>query len=374
MKANSVYVASYFAPNGAYSFDSQYFAAAGVDRVPLHALQNGVAGGNGVYAYGTGTLFPNSTYQATNYWVDVVFTPGDTTAPTVAAMTPTAAATGVSATTTVTATFSEAMDAATINSNTIELRDAGNALVASALSYNATTFMATLTPNAALTGSTTYTVTVKGGTTDPLVKDVAGNALAVNRVWSFTTAATLTGQLTGTALSPSAAADLTVEGPADWVHWGEGSVPGQVRKAAVVAQVSAYQVVAGGTVKIYGNDLRPLSWSDGAPTASGGGNRKGVYITGQGTGFSVTVPADTQQRTVKVYVGGWKSSGTFRAQLSDGSAADFVDTTPVAADQYNRTYALTYKAAAAGKQLKLTWTQASAAGNVTIAAVALVGP
>ena len=38
-----------------------------------------------------------------------------------------------------------------------------------------------------LAATTTYTATVKGGTTDPRVKDTAGNALATNRVWSFTT-------------------------------------------------------------------------------------------------------------------------------------------------------------------------------------------
>ena len=33
------------------------------------------AGGNGVYPYGSSSLFPTSTFQATNYWVDVIFNP-----------------------------------------------------------------------------------------------------------------------------------------------------------------------------------------------------------------------------------------------------------------------------------------------------------
>ena len=44
------------------------------------------SGGNGVYAYGAASSFPSSTYQASNYWVDVVFStvgPADTTPPTV---------------------------------------------------------------------------------------------------------------------------------------------------------------------------------------------------------------------------------------------------------------------------------------------------
>src|SRR5262249_23666180 len=52
IQANTVYVASYFAPNGHYSATRDYFATQGVDTPPLHALANGVAGGNGVYAYG----------------------------------------------------------------------------------------------------------------------------------------------------------------------------------------------------------------------------------------------------------------------------------------------------------------------------------
>ena len=41
---------------------------------PLTALADGAAGGNGVYRYGAGG-FPDQTYNASNYWVDVVFGP-----------------------------------------------------------------------------------------------------------------------------------------------------------------------------------------------------------------------------------------------------------------------------------------------------------
>ncbi len=71
--ANTVYVASYFCPNGHYSGNLGYFATQGVDSPPLHALANGVSGGNGVYAYGGSSAFPVNTYQSLNYWVDVGF-------------------------------------------------------------------------------------------------------------------------------------------------------------------------------------------------------------------------------------------------------------------------------------------------------------
>jgi Concanavalin A-like lectin/glucanases superfamily/Bacterial Ig-like domain/Bacterial Ig domain len=102
----------------------------------------------------------------------------DTTPPTVTSTTPANGATGFSRTANITATFSEAMSATSINSTTIELRDPTNALVPATV---------TLDPTPTLGATATYTVTVKGGIADPSVKDTAGNPLATNRVWTFTT-------------------------------------------------------------------------------------------------------------------------------------------------------------------------------------------
>jgi Domain of unknown function (DUF4082)/Bacterial Ig-like domain len=76
ISANTPYVASYFAPNGHFALDRPYFTSPH-NNPPLRALGDGTgAGPNGVYNVGNG--FPNSTYQASNYWVDVVF---DTSSP-----------------------------------------------------------------------------------------------------------------------------------------------------------------------------------------------------------------------------------------------------------------------------------------------------
>jgi hypothetical protein len=71
--AGTLYIASYFAPNGHYAFDNGYFAASGVDSWPVYLLQDGESGGNGVYTYSGSSAYPASTYQASNYWVDIVF-------------------------------------------------------------------------------------------------------------------------------------------------------------------------------------------------------------------------------------------------------------------------------------------------------------
>jgi Domain of unknown function (DUF4082) len=54
VSANTTYIASYFTPSGHYSNDPSFFANAGVDSPPLHALANGVDGENGVYTNSTG--------------------------------------------------------------------------------------------------------------------------------------------------------------------------------------------------------------------------------------------------------------------------------------------------------------------------------
>jgi hypothetical protein len=73
--ANTVYVASYHTNTGHYSDDQYYFSGTGMDSPPLHALADGVSGFNGVYAYGSGSSFPSSGWNSSNYWVDVVFQP-----------------------------------------------------------------------------------------------------------------------------------------------------------------------------------------------------------------------------------------------------------------------------------------------------------
>jgi VCBS repeat-containing protein len=69
ISAGTTYVASYHS-NGHYAATGNYFATAQANGVLAAPTGN-----NGVYAYGTGNLFPTSTFGATNYWVDVLFSP-----------------------------------------------------------------------------------------------------------------------------------------------------------------------------------------------------------------------------------------------------------------------------------------------------------
>ena len=102
-------------------------------------------------------------------------------------MTPARGATNVAIGANVTAQFSEALTATTVNTTSVVLRDAAGAVVPAAVGYDAGTRTATLDPTAALAAGATYTATVKGGSAG--VKDLAGNALAADDSWTFTTRA-----------------------------------------------------------------------------------------------------------------------------------------------------------------------------------------
>ncbi|GII53523.1 hypothetical protein Pth03_19120 [Planotetraspora thailandica] len=174
---NTTYVASYHAPNGHYGSTPQGLASA-VTASPLTALASGTSGGNGVYAYGTTRVFPTNAWNATNYWVDVVYTKAaDTAAPYITGKSPDHGSTGVITGSAISATFSEPIQDGTA---TVTVKNQANATVAGTVTLNQARTLLTFTPNAALAQSTTYTVSVSGA------KDDSGNTMTATS-WSFTT-------------------------------------------------------------------------------------------------------------------------------------------------------------------------------------------
>lgn len=104
----------------------------------------------------------------------------DSTAPTVTLVNPANLATNVAVNSSVNATFSEAMDPLSLNTASFSV-----AGVTGLVSYNAASKIATFSPSSNLAANTLYTATVSTS-----VKDLAGNTLANNKVWSFTTGTT----------------------------------------------------------------------------------------------------------------------------------------------------------------------------------------
>lgn len=105
----------------------------------------------------------------------------DITPPTVISTVPSNGATGVALNSSLNATFSEAMNPVTITSATFTLAQ-GVTPIAGTVTYLGT--VATFHPTANLSYGTVYTATITTGATD-----LAGNALTVPYVWTFTTRA-----------------------------------------------------------------------------------------------------------------------------------------------------------------------------------------
>ena len=140
----------------------------------------------------------------------------DTTGPAVTGVTPPDGVTGLAAGTSATATFSEAVNPATVTSSSFTLTT-GAATVPATVSYNAATRTATLAPTSALQSTTSYTATVKGGPGG--VADPLGNRMAADRVWNFTTADWVAPEVTGVT-------------PSD----GEMGVPADARPSATFSE------------------------------------------------------------------------------------------------------------------------------------------
>ena len=216
----TTYVASYFAPNGHFAVDRPYFAAADFYNEPLRALQDVSGAPNGVFRSGS-TGFPTETFGSSNYWVDVVFelTAVDTTPPEVNAVSPAANAAGIATTANVTARFNETMNAATITSTNFVLLNALGSAVPATVTYNPSLKTATLDPTDSMVNLNAYTAIVRGGSSG--VKDFAGNAMASDVTWSFTTAGAMVCPCTiwPDTATPAVAADPFVGGIEVGVKW-----------------------------------------------------------------------------------------------------------------------------------------------------------
>ena len=117
-------------------------------------------------------------------WSFTTSATADTTPPNVISTNPADMAVNVPINRTVSATFDKAMDPATINSANFTLTGpgAGPGISAKMITYDSTSKIATFIPQSDFAPGTQFTATIKTG-----VQDLAGNALAANKVWTFTT-------------------------------------------------------------------------------------------------------------------------------------------------------------------------------------------
>mgnify|MGYP001202572350 CR=1 FL=1 len=189
--AGVTYVASYHCPDGHYAEDGGYFTTGNAPLYTsyyLSALTDDVSAPNGVYTRSATTTFPSSGFVQSNYWVDVVFAlevGPDETPPTVLNVSPSSGASGISVSVAPVATFNEWLDPSSVNTSTVLMTGPGATPVTGTVTLNGS--QVTFTPSSQLLYSTTYTVIISGSSAG--IQDMAGNDLAADYSWSFTTSA-----------------------------------------------------------------------------------------------------------------------------------------------------------------------------------------
>jgi hypothetical protein len=154
--------------------------------------------------------------------------------------------------------------------------------------------------------------------------------------------------------------DLTAEGARDWVHWGEEGT------------FSLERDKNGGFAILEGTPSAPrfrhafspslFRWTGGDPVDHSDGTTTGIRTCGAGNGFTITAPATTADRTLRLYIGVLAAKGTLSARLSAGSA-----TASATLEQRDGTFrpavfTLTYRAPKAAK-INLSWTTTQAFGD-----------
>ena len=123
--------------------------------------------------------------------------------PSVSSHTPTSGATGVTVSSSPTATFNEAVQSGTV---TFTLATSAGTAVAGTASYNAATNTETFTPTAPLAYGTTYTATVSGA------KDTDGDPMSGSVGWSFTTSSPTLTASAGSNITATAGATVQFAG------------------------------------------------------------------------------------------------------------------------------------------------------------------
>ena len=220
------------------------------------------------------------------------------------------------------------------------------------------------TPVAANVG--TYAVTFR-------VRDLNGTGLSATQTIQIQVTSGASGALgVTTGTSPSSVV-LSTEGTLDWLHFGLVNTTDINGKAATTLLSSTY--VGGNPSGRYvgAPGWSDLSWTGGEPTATGGPSNVNVFwASGAGKGFTIAAPADTTTRTLKVYLGGWNSTGTLQVSLSDGSAATYSQSISNPG-LYANVVTVTYAAASAGQTLTASYLQTSAGGLVGVQGATLSG-
>jgi hypothetical protein len=153
---------------------------------------------------------------------------------------------------------------------------------------------------------------------------------------------------------------LSSEGSRDWVHWGQEGTFALERD-----RDGGFAILEGTpSAPRFRHALSPqrFAWTGGDPVASSDGTTTGIRTCGAGNGFTITAPAGTQTRTLRLYVGVVSGRGRLEASLTAGSASRSATLEQRDGDFRSAVYTLTYRAPKNAK-LSLKWTTQAAFGD-----------
>jgi hypothetical protein len=280
----------------------------------------------------TSSLAPNTTFTATLttgakdlagnalgsdfVWTFTTGSTTDTVAPTVTSTDPADLQTNVAINKTVAGTFSDSMDPLTITDVNFTVTGPGSTPVMGAVNYDGLSKTATFTPSSNLATDTTFTATIIGGASG--VKDLAGNALASDKVWTFETG-TQIAQATinlGAAGAFAVMATSAISGSGNLINGDVGLHPGSAQgippsevngtihvndQAILTAQsdlLAAYNDAVSRSVTsitLPGN-MGGLTFTPGLYT-----NSTSVLISGAGPGNNVTLDAQGDPNAIFIF-------------------------------------------------------------------------
>ncbi len=146
--------------------------------------------------------------------------------------------------------------------------------------------------------------------------------------------------------------NLSAEGSFDWVHWANVGTYSLERDKA-----GGFAILEGApTAPRFRHALSPqrFTWTGGDPVATTDGTPTGVRTCGTGNGFTLSAPAGTKPRVLRVYVGTFGARGRLTAGLTTSTSRISTVLEQREAALGTAVFTITYRAPSVGR-LELSW-------------------
>ncbi|WP_436519728.1 hypothetical protein [Actinoplanes sp. HUAS TT8] len=151
--------------------------------------------------------------------------------------------------------------------------------------------------------------------------------------------------------------DLSDEGRLDWVHWGEDGTYSLERDAK-----GGFAILEGTpSAPRQRHTLSPerFTWTGGTPATGNDGTDSGIRTCGAGNGFTLSAPATTEPRKLRLYVGVSGAQGLLKLKLTTGDLVTGEETVTDRIVQRGTAmttarYSISYRATRPGK-ISIEW-------------------